>query len=279
MRFYRETLGITESSFDLLRDLIHERTGIFYNNSAQEILIDKLTPRVLELGLNSFLDYYYHLKYDDLDGSELKVLFNLITVNETYFFREVDQLNAFSDLILPEHVQKYPNEKITIWSAACSTGEEPYSIAMLLDEKGWLNSVDIEILGTDASSTALSHAINGSYKERSFRNCPEEYRNKYFTQLNGVWQIDSKLKHRVKFASVNLSNPLEVKPYASARYIFCRNVFIYFSDQKIMQIVNDFYENMPSDSYLFLGVSESLLKYKPPFRFVEVGSSFAYHKE
>jgi chemotaxis protein methyltransferase CheR len=279
MRFYRETLGITESSFVLLRDLIHEKTGIYYNNSAQEILIDKLSPRILELGLNSFLDYYYHLKYDDSDGSELKVLFNLITVNETYFFREVDQLNALVDLILPQHAQKYPNEKISIWSAACSTGEEPYTLAILLNEGNWLNRLKIEIIGTDASNSALSHAINGTYRERSFRNCPDEIRSKYFTPENGVWRIDSKIKQLVKFANVNLTNQMEVKPYATARYIYCRNVFIYFSDEKVKQIICNFYEQMPSDSYLFLGVSESLLKYKPPFKFVEVGNSFAYHKE
>ncbi|QKG79952.1 CheR family methyltransferase [Tenuifilum thalassicum] len=279
MRFYRETLGITDKSFTLLRDLIHEKTGIFYNNSAQEILIDKLSPRVLELGLNSFLDYYYFLKYDDNDGSELKVLFNIVTVNETYFFREVDQLKAFTEVILPNQASKHSEEKFTIWSAACSTGEEPLSIAMLLNENDWFSKLKIEIIGSDASNSALSHAINGVYKERAFRNCPDQLREKYFTFKNGIWQIDKEIHQKVRFTNVNLTNINEYKPFAKSRYIFCRNVFIYFSDEKVRQIINNFYELMPSDSYLFLGVSESLLKHKPPFRFVEVGNSFAYYKE
>jgi len=278
MLFYRESLGLPDSTFTLLRDLIHEKTGIYYNENSKEILIDKLSERVIELGLNSFLDYYYLLRYDDENQNEIRIVFNLITVNETYFFRELDQLKALCESIIPEQVKKYPNEKLKIWCAACSTGEEPLSIAILLNEADWFNRANIEILATDASSIAISHAVNGLYRERSFRNCPEAIKEKYFIQTNGVYRINPLIHSRVKFDTLNLLDSEGIKPYAASRNIFCRNVFIYFSDDKIRETVMNFYHSMPSDSFLFVGVSESLLKYKLPLKFTEIDKSFAYYK-
>ncbi len=278
MLFYRESLGLPDSTFTLLRDLIHEKTGIYYNENSKEILIDKLSERVIELGLNSFLDYYYLLRYDDENQNEIRIVFNLITVNETYFFRELDQLKALCESIIPEQVKKYPSEKLKIWCAACSTGEEPLSIAILLNEADWFNRANIEILATDASSIAISHAVNGLYRERSFRNCPEAIKEKYFIQTNGVYRINPLIHSRVKFDTLNLLDSEGIKPYAASRNIFCRNVFIYFSDDKIRETVMNFYHSMPSDSFLFVGVSESLLKYKLPLKFTEIDKSFAYYK-
>jgi len=278
MPFYAETLGLNDSQFILLRDLIHERTGLSFENGKRDLLADKLSPCVVERGFGNFLDYYYLLKYDANAQAEWQRVMDALSVQETYFWREIDQVRALVDVIVPQHFAAYPLVPLRLWSAACATGEEPLTIAMVLNEAGWFQRAPIEILASDASPSALAKARRGVYRERSFRNLSAELRARYFTPVEGGWQVDAALHARIKWSLANLVVREEIAPLAQSRVIFCRNVFIYFSEQAIRQVVRTFYEQMPTPAYLFVGASESLLKLATDFDLQEIGSAFVYVK-
>jgi len=278
MRFYSENLGLTESAFAILRDLIHEKTGIFFSNDKKDILSDKLSSRVIELGFNSFIDYYYLLKYDENAQDEWTVLLNLITVNETYFWREFDQVSALVSTIIPSYAARNPGKPVCIWCAATSTGEEPISIAMALNEAGLLEKYDIRIYASDASSEVIAKAYAGIYRERSFRVLPEKLKEKYFIQHGEFWKIIPEIHSRITWNIINLMDEDEVSAFASVPFIFCRNVLIYFSDQSIKKLVEMFYEAMPDEAYLFIGVSESLLRLQTRFNLADAGNAYVYKK-
>lgn len=279
MRFYAETLGLPDSAFSLLRDLIHERTGLFYENGKSDLLTDKLSPLVIERGLSSFLDYYYLLKYDTDAADEWRRVINALSVQETFFWREVDQVRALVDVLVPEYFSSRRTSPLRIWSAACATGEEPLTIAMALNEKGWFNRARIEIHASDASPAALEKARAGLYRERAFRNLSPALRARYFTEENGLWRVTPELHARIKWATANLMVRGEVEPMASAPFIFCRNVFIYFSDRAIRDTVRLFAERMPAPGYLFVAAAESLLKLTSAFDLQEIGGAFVYVKQ
>ncbi|MGA9767816.1 MAG: protein-glutamate O-methyltransferase CheR [Blastocatellia bacterium] len=279
MTFYSESLGLSGSAFVLLRDLIHERTGLFYDNGKSDLLTDKLSPLLVERGFNSFLDYYYLLKYDGEADAEWKRVVNALSVQETFFWREVDQVRAVADVLVPQYLSANCVRPLKIWSAACATGEEPLSIAMALNEKGWFDRMQIEIHATDASSIALERARSGLYRERSFRSLPPELREKYFTAENGAHRIAPELHKRVRWATANITNEADVAQLATATIIFCRNVFIYFSDDAIQKTVRQFAARMPEPGYLFTAASESLLRLTTTLQFQEIGGAFVYVKQ
>src|ERR1043165_6878118 len=165
MTFYADTLGLSGSSFTLLRDLIHEHTGLFYENGKSDLLIDKLSPLVIERGFNSFLDYYYLLKYDAESAREWARVMDALSVQETYFWREMDQIDTLVKVLVPQWF-KNQSRPLRIWSAACATGEEPFTIAMALQEAGWFERAPIEIVASDASMAALEKARPGFFRGR-----------------------------------------------------------------------------------------------------------------
>ena len=279
MTFYSETLGLSGSAFVLLRDLIHERTGLFYGNGKSDLLTDKLSPLVIERGFSSFLDYYYLLKYDAEADSEWKRVVNALSVQETFFWREVDQIKAVADILVPQHFSAPRAQPLKIWSAACATGEEPISIAMALNENGWLDRAPIEIHATDASSVAIERARRGVYRDRAFRSLPAELREKYFTEERGARRVAPELHTRIKWATANITNESDIALLATAPIIFCRNVFIYFSDDAIQKTVRQFAARMPAPGYLFTAASESLLRLTTTLQFQEIGGAFAYVKQ
>jgi chemotaxis protein methyltransferase CheR len=286
MSFLPEPLKFSESVFVILRDLIHERTGLYYEDTKRDLLADKLSPRVIELGLSSLLDYYYLLKYDAAITQEWKYLINLLSVPETFFWREIDQIKATVNILLPQYLKNRQDacstgrfQPIRIWSAACSTGEEPLTIAMALNEAGWFERYKIEICASDASETAIAKAKEGIYRSRSFRNLPPELKAKYFTEERDGWRVSPLLNNRIRYQTANLFSPFEVKFLARANFIFCRNVFIYFSQNSIRQTALLFFQEMPTPGYLFLSSSESLLKLDTGFELEEVEDAFVYVKK
>ncbi len=272
-----ETLGFNESSFRLLRDLIHQRTGIYFDDGKDDYLVDRIAPRLLENNFNSFIDYYYKLKYEE-DEVEWKELINLITINETYFYREFEHIALLRDYIIPEFFKNDLGIPIRIWSAACSTGEEPLSIAMALNEVNYFEKYQIQIFGSDINSVSIQKAKSGLFKERSFRNFPIELKNKYFKQEGKLYRIDPMILNKVDFVVKNLFNFDELQFLYLSNVIFMRNVLIYFSDNAIKKLINFMYERMPKDSYLIVGVSESLLKYRTRFDLIEINNTFVYKK-
>ena len=274
------SLGVTGGADRLLRDLIHERTGLFFDNGKGDILTDKLSPLVIERGFTSLLDYYYLLKYDEAAQDEWLNVMNALSVPETYFWREMDQVRALVETVVPRWFAARDAGPLKIWSAACATGEEPLTIAMALDEAGWLGRAPIEIHASDASTSAVEKARRGVYRERSFRNLSAELRAKYFTQEGATktWRVDAKLHARIRWGVVNLMKEAEVAPRAAANVIFCRNVFIYFSDQTISKTVRSFAAHVRPPGYLFVAASESLLRLSADFELQEIGNAFVYVK-
>ncbi len=280
MAFEPGNFGLASTGLPLLRDLIHERTGLFYDNGRYESLTDRLAPLILERGFRSFLDFYYLLKYDEREAaSEWRRVLNALSVQETYFWREVEQIQGFSQKILPELVRAYPDRPLRIWSVPCATGEEPLTIAMILNEDGWFSRAPIEIHASDASSVAIDKARAARSRERSIRTLPAELREKYFTQSGPEAQPVTWLSSRVtSWSVVNLKAPDEISPHAGAPAIFCRNAFIYFSPQSVRSVVDTFAAAMPSPAYLFVGAAESLLNVTDRFMLDDLERAFVYVK-
>jgi chemotaxis protein methyltransferase CheR len=274
------SLGVTGGADRLLRDLIHERTGLFFDNGKGDILTDKLSPLVIERGFTSLLDYYYLLKYDEAAQGEWLSVMDALSVPETYFWREMDQVRALVETIVPRWFAAPGAGPLRIWSAACATGEEPLTIAMALDRAGWLGRVPVEIRASDASTAAIEKARRGVYRERAFRNLPPELRARYFTQEGETktWRVDARLHACVEWGVVNLMNEAEVAPRAAANVIFCRNVFIYFSSQSISRTVRAFAAHIRPPGYLFVAASESLLRLSEDFELQEIGDAFVYER-
>lgn len=278
MPFYRDTLGLPDSAFGLLRDLIHERTGLFYDNGKSELLTDKLSPLVIDRGFNSFLDYYYLLKYDAEADDEWKRVINALSVQETYFWREIDQVHALVDVLVPRYFSTFRSQPLKIWSAACATGEEPITLAIALKDKGWLDRVQIH--ASDASTLAIEKAKLGVFRQRAFRNLTADLRDRYFVETDVAWRVDPQIHNRIKWSVANLANEADVALLASSsQVIFCRNLFIYFSDDAIRKTLRTLYRLMPSPGYLFVGASESLLRMTADFEFQEIGGAFVYVKK
>jgi chemotaxis protein methyltransferase CheR len=267
-----KTLRVPDGVLRLLRDLIHDRTGLFFEDTRLEVLLEKLEPLARESGFDSFLQYYYVLK--DNDHGEWARAWEALSVQETYFWREMSQINALVEIIVPDWLKKSPLP-FRIWSAACATGEEPYSIAIALTEAGFGTS-PIEIVGSDASPGAVEGARRGVYREKSFRALPPELRQKYFERVAGGWRLSEKIKQRVAFQRANLFEQGEIARLARVQAIFCRNVFIYFSRHAIRQTVAMMAVKMPPGGHLFVGASESLLRLTTDFELREIGNALAY---
>ena len=274
-----DSLGLSSSALPLLRDLIHDRMGVFFENGRYDSLRDRLAPLVVDRGFGSFLDYYYLLKYDEGSAEDWGRVMDAISVPETYFWREIDQVRGIVTRAVPELVKANPAGTLRIWSAPCASGEEPLTIAMLLQEEGWFDRVPIEIHGSDASPAAIARAKAGRYRERAFRSLPPALREKYFRQDEGLWTVDPALQRKItSWSLVNLLDEAAVAARAAVPIIFCRNVFIYFSEAGITRVVDQFARAMPSPAYLCVGASESLLRVTSRFELEELGGAFVYVK-
>ena len=278
-RYGTESLSLPPDVFVLLRDLIVRRTGILFDDAKRGFLADKLSEGVSSLGMTSFLDYYYLLRYDTDAGEHWSRLMDWLAVPETYFWRQPEQFEALEKVIAPAHFAKRVLEPLRLWSAACCTGEEPISIAIALAEAGLLGRMPIEIQASDASPAMVARARRGAYGERSFRQLPTALRDKYFTlNADGTRQPIPEIVRPIRWSLANLAKAVEIAPLAKADVIYCRNVFIYFSDDAIRATVKTFGENMPDTGILFLGSSEALTRLGVNFELMEIGKSFAYVK-
>lgn len=256
----------------MLRDLIHDRTGIFFEDSRLDLMMEKLEPPAGQHGRQSFLDYYYALK--DNQPGEWEKTWEVLSVLETYFWREMSQIDALTGIIIPEWFQKH-STPFRIWCAACASGEEPSSIAMAIAEAGW-SSHPIEITASDANAAALKKAKAGFYRERSFRTLPAALQLKYFKRVPDGLKLDPEIISKIKYRQANLSESADVAALARVNAIFCRNVFIYFSPHAIRQTVAYMAAKMPAGGHLFVGAAESLLRMTSDFDLKEIGKAFAY---
>lgn len=273
-----QNLALPEGTTTLIQSLINERIGMWFDNGKRDLLIDKLSPLVIERGFTSYLDYYYLLKYDAAARSEWQNVMNALSVQETYFWREFDQVRALVQTLVPQWHASQTGPTLRIWSAACATGEEPLTIAIALNEAGWFQRASIEIFASDASSKAIDRAVEGVYRQRAFRNLPPQLQNRYFTPEGSDWRVRSDIHSRIKWRIANLMDEEQIAEQASSDFIFCRNVFIYFSENAIRRAVRSFASFIRPPGHLFVGAAESLLRVTTDFTLTEVDDAFVYVK-
>ena len=279
MGFDADSLGLHRGSLALVRELVHERAGLYYDEGRIDSLADRLAPLVTARGFTSFLDYYYLLKYDEGNADEWDLVLDALSVPETYFWREPDQLQAIVNVVVPTLATRLARP-IRIWCVPCATGEEPLTLAMMLEQGGWFERVPIELRASDASPALLDAARRGRFRERAFRNLPPHLREQYFTPDGDRWRVSPRLLARVhSWSRVNLMATAEVVPLAVADVIFCRNVFIYFSETAVRRVAETFADHMPTPGYLCVGASESLLRITDRFDLERIGEAFVYVKQ
>lgn len=275
-----EIVPLHEGEFRLIRDLIRDHCGILFDDGSRFLLERRLSRRLRLHHLDDFRDYYRLLLYDRKRDEELTAVVDILTVNETFFFREQNQLKAFSDEILPEvrEVNK-ARKTVRIWSAGCSTGEEPYTIAMLILEQGLFQGWDIEILGSDINQRVLTAARRGVYRKNSFRTADSYFIKRYFTEEEGgVFTISERVKRLVGFSYLNLLDPFKMRFMGQMDVIFCRNVLIYFDHAARKKVVDSFYDNLVEGGYLLLGHAESLMNISTSFALKHLKNDMVYQK-
>jgi chemotaxis protein methyltransferase CheR len=272
-------LDLPDDVFRLLRDAIYRRTGLYFNDASKYLVQKRLSPRARELNFDSFQRYFYFLQYDPRADAEFDQIYDLVTTNETYFFREPAQLRAFIDEIVPESLSRKRVQKLRIWSAGCSSGEEVYTIAMLLQEAGWFDRAAFEVFGSDISQQVLTRARRGLYRENAFRATPPAFREKFFVKEGeGSWRVSDPIRNRVSFGRLNLYDRARVSLLGQVDLIFCRNVIIYFDDASKKIVVGNFYDQLVEGGYLLLGHSESLISLSTQFHLRHLKNDMVYQK-
>lgn len=266
--------------FRLLRDLISGYCGLYFEESSVYFLERRLQNRLEEKQLTSFLDYYYLLLYGQEREEELGKVVDVLTTNETYFFREANQLKTFSEEIIPEICEKKKERRtLRIWSAGCSTGEEPYTLAMMALEHRELQGWNIEIFASDISQRVLQTARKGVYGKSSFRSMDQYYEGRYFHQVDSSRsRIDDSVKKLVSFGHLNLLQPEQWTILAHFDIIFCRNVMIYFNPESKKKMVKNFHKKLEDGGFLLLGHAESLMNISTSFSLRHFRHDMVYQK-
>lgn len=276
-------LQMSMDEFVMIRDFIHERCGIFFAENKMYLVKNRLQKRMEQLDIKTVRDYFYHVKYDT-SQVEFNVLMDLVTTNETSFFRNEPQLLSFSDEVLPMLIKdRLDNRRksIRIWSAGCSTGEEPYTLAMIILERlrGQLAGWNIEILANDISEEVLQKARRGEYSGITLRNVRADLLARYFTQAGDLYRVNPEVKALVKFSHCNLNDPRKVSLMTNLDIVFCRNVMIYFSDEVKRQLVRSFFNALVPGGYLYIGHSETLHGISKAFKLVYFKNALVYQKD
>ena len=259
---------ITEEEFAKFCEFFYRKTGILFDPSKKYFVDRRLAERMQKNGCETFQEYFSSVRFD-VDGAELQGLVNQMTVNETYFFREDYQFQALVSGVLPEiAVSRNSQRPIRIWSMPCSSGEEPYSLAIYILEH-WRDAdrFDIEIMGSDIDSAILAKAVAGTYGERSLQRLSPDIRRKYFTaKKDGEYQICSDIRGSIDFSRVNITDPLHMRQFREIDVIFCRNLLIYFDDKSRLEAVEAMYDCLSPGGYICLGHSESMSRITSLFR-------------
>ncbi len=272
---------MSAAQFDRLRKIIYDRSGIHYPDNKKYVLESRLGRRLVELEIDDYDQYISFLTIGPYKDDEFQEMFNKITINETSFFRNEPQLDVFERTILPKLIEaRSATKRLRFWSAACSSGEEPFTLAMQLHRSLGIRLQDwkIEILGTDISEKALEVATSGKYTDYSLRTTNQLIKQRYFTQQGLYYTIDPSIRSMVHFELLNLKDRLGAKRFGKFDVIFCRNVMIYFDDAMRAQVVNMFADQLNDDGSLFIGHSETLRGLDTPFVQIPMPQAFCYQK-
>lgn len=285
MQYHQIEPDFTDEEFLLFQNFIRENSGIFMDDVKRDQLRRALLARTTFLNLTGYSDYYKFLKYNPRGEEEFKELLNLITVSETYFFRDAKHFNTLRKHVLPSIIKRKQAEGktgIRIWSAGCSTGEEPYSIAItLLEHLQPIQMWNVEIFASDVSTKALKSSQQGVYTKWSLRSTDRSYIEKYFIQQGKDFILKDEIKKMVNFEYFNLIK----EPFPLSKMgdywdiIFCKNVTIYFKPESTKRVIHNFYNSLQKEGYLFIGASESLYHISNEFKLLEVEGNFIYQKQ
>jgi chemotaxis protein methyltransferase CheR len=267
-------LELTPPLFALLSQLVERSSGLHFGPNERDVFGVKLAAHAAELGFDSLLDFYYRLRYDDPDRSELQRLNESLLVHETYFFRELGPLEQLVDSYLRDAIAA--RGRARVWSAACATGEEPLTLAMLLDARGLLDRV--EIIATDLSAAAIARARSGRHMKRSLRADPPELARRHLDEGTSGISVSARIQRAVQFRTLNLIDDLAITALGTFDVILCRNALIYLSDDEIVRVVGRLGRALEPTGVLAVGVSESLLRFGTSLVCEERGSSFFYRR-
>lgn len=270
--------------FETIRKYIYESCGIYFQDNKKYFLESRLQRRMNFLGLKRFEEYYDLIRYGTAGAAERKYFFEAITINETFFFRNQPQLDVLASQILPELIavkSAMGRNKIRIWSAASSSGEEAYSIAMIFQDliKPRYPNVELEVVGTDINSAVIETAMGGVYRDYSVRNTPPYYLKKYFKQNGGTYEILPETKKMANFKLMNLYDDSMMKTMYNFDVIFCANVLIYFDQASKIKVISNLYNSLNKGGYLFIGYSETLHGISKAFKLLSYPNTVGYKKE
>ena len=274
---------ISVEQFQRLSQQIYQKLGLYFDERKIYFLKKRVEKRMELLGIDDPRDYVFMVSYADKDGSEMQALANLVTTNETYMFREYDQLQAFANHCLPEVLsakQARGERTLRIWSAGCSSGEEPYTLAMIVqDVFPQAQSWDCQIVATDVDENMLRHVAAARYGARSVGDVPGEYREKYLIEDGDEWIVRRRTAALVHARHLNLHDRMAMRTMRGFDFIFCRNVLIYFDDLSRKSVVDHFYNALNPGSYVFLGHSESVGRVTTAFKLKRFENHLVYVKE
>jgi chemotaxis protein methyltransferase CheR len=271
--------ALTEEEFRRLCDFLYRRTGMVFTEAKRYYVERRVVERMIETDSGSFANYFSQLRADT--HGEIEQIINAFTVNETYFYREDHQLHCLSkDLLARRILKKKVGDPIRIWSAPCSTGEEPYSIAIwLLENWRLVDDYEIEIIASDIDTQALQAARDGIFGKRALMRLSPYLVTKYFTPIDEHrWQILEDLRESVRFGEVNIVEPAQTRPYGQFDVIFCRNVLIYFDDTSRRIAAENLYENLLPGGFICLGHTESMSRISPLFEVSRFDDAIVYHR-
>ena len=274
-----EDARLRPEDFRLLRDLVNGYAGIYFGDEALPVLERRLKERLSVLGLTRFSEYYHFLKFSSGAAAELDEAVDLLTTNETYFFREDYQLRAFKNEVLPVLASDAASRRrLSIWSAGCSTGEEVYTIAILIAESGLFHGWDVRVYGSDISRRCVAAARRGIYGASAFRAVGPEVKRAYFTDRADGSHVIDRIRQNCHFGHLNLMDNERVRVVGRVDAVFCRNVLIYFDQRSRKKGIDMFYERLIPGGFLFLGHSESLLNVSTAFELVHLSEDLVYRK-
>lgn len=268
-------LALTPQVFSILSGLVEDRAGLSYALNDKPIFESKVIARAQEAGFESMLDYYYYLRYDDPEQREFQALVEALVVHETFFFRELEPLRvAVKQFVAPVVAA---GRRARIWCAACATGEEALTTAMLLDDSGLLPHV--ELIASDISARALRRAERGVYGARALRSyAVHPLAKRYLTQRDQQLSVAPELLQAVRFRRINLTDQAEVAACGAFDLVICRNVLIYFNDHRARKVVEQLAGRLNAGAALLVGVSESLLRFGTSLECEEHSGVFVYRK-
>jgi chemotaxis protein methyltransferase CheR len=277
-------VDLSEEEFRLLRDFIHERFGLFFDDNQRGSLRTRLTGRLASLDLLSFEDYYHYLRFGPQRGDELQRMVTHLTNNETYFYREMPQLQVFAETVLREIKDAKSgggDRTLRVLSAGCSTGEEAYTLAMIVYDSGqFFWNWDVQVIGMDVDQVALEKARRAVYHHNSFRSLSPAVKERHFVAAAGAAaQVKESIRRLVSFRAGNIVDAASYLGLPALDVIFCRNVLIYFSDAMILKVVRLFHDALVPGGYLFLGHAESLSRITDLFTPIRFQGAMIYRKE